>query len=508
MGAGPTDTMDWQRHVFNSLSFPTLILRPNRVIVSANRRFLDITGASEDQIVGKTCRDVIGKYLNDKSLICDQDSCPLEQTIQSGVGHSTIRRITDGQGTTRWEDRVFSPIVDHGGKVIYVIESFRDVTKSKRLEQAFFNIRELLDRIILSSVSAIVAADRKGRILLMNPAAEKLFGYRFDPDRQFNIKDLYPEGTAHRIMKDLRSLKHGGPGKLTATKVHIQTGTGDLIPVEMTAAIIYERDEEMATMGIYNDLRERIALDQKLKDAETQVQQSDKMASLGRLAAGVAHEINNPLTGILLYGNMVLEKLKSDDTIRSSIEYILEDAGRCKDIVQHLLTYSRQAETSQELFSLKTLVEESLDLIRDQKLFINISIRKDFSEEAIQVFADRNRLRQVVINLVLNAIDAMDRKGVLTLRTYSRPNEKQACIEIKDTGCGISEKDAPRIFDPFFTTKEPGSGTGLGLSTAYGIVKDNRGDIRIKATSAKGTTFFIGLPLASPNISGMPQSIG
>ena len=173
------------------------------------------------------------------------------------------------------------------------------------------------------------------------------------------------------------------------------------------------------------------------------------MASLGRLAAGVAHEINNPLTGILLYGNMILEKLDENNKMRPSIQYILEDAGRCKDIVQHLLTYSRQGGATRELFTLNKLVEESLELIRDQKLFINISIRKDFSREAMQIFADRNRMRQVVINLVLNAIDAMDRKGVLTLRTYPQPEQKQACLEIADTGGGIAQENASRIFDPF-----------------------------------------------------------
>jgi two-component system NtrC family sensor kinase len=309
--------------VFDSLSFPTLILNPDRVIISANRRFLEKAGAGEQQIVGQTCREVIGMYLDDGGLACNQDTCPLEQTLKSGTGHSILLQIRDKDGDTRWEDRVFSPVLDEDGHVIYVIESFRDVTKSKKLERAFFSIRELLDRVILSSVSGIVAADRKGNILLMNPAAEKMFGYRFLPNQHLNIKDLYPEGVARQIMKDLHSDHRGGPGKLTPTKVNIKTASGVSVPVEMTAAIIYEQDIEIGTMGIYNDLRERIALDKKLKDAEAQVLQSEKMASLGRLAAGVAHEINNPLTGILLYGNMLLEKISPTDTMHSGLNNIL-----------------------------------------------------------------------------------------------------------------------------------------------------------------------------------------
>jgi two-component system NtrC family sensor kinase len=176
--------------------------------------------------------------------------------------------------------------------------------------------------------------------------------------------------------------------------------------------------------------------------------------------------------------------------------------------VQQLLTYSRQTGSFQERFSLNNLVEESLDLIRDQKLFINVSIQREFSEKILPVFADRNRMRQVVINLVLNGLDAMKQKGILTLKTYPHPDGNLACIEIADTGSGIAEENRSRIFDPFFTTKEPGQGTGLGLSTAYGILKDNGGEIRIKDTSAEGTTFIVALPLALPDISEMPESIG
>jgi two-component system NtrC family sensor kinase len=501
-------TIDWRTHVFDSLSFPTLVLNPDRVIVSANRKFLEKTGTTEDEIAGKTCREIVLEYLHDDGLTCTPKTCPLDQTVQSGTGHSILRQIRTNNYAPRWEDRVFSPILDEEGQVIYVIESFRDVTKSKQMEQAFYSMRELLDRVILNSVSAIVAADRKGQILLMNPAAENLFGHSFRSEGQFNIKELYPEGVAQEIMQQLRGDGYGGRGKLTVTKVNILTSTGEKIPVEMTGAIIYEHDQEMATMGIYNDLRDRIALDNKLKEAEALVLQSEKMASLGRLAAGVAHEINNPLTGILLYGNMMLEKLEADHPMRTSLTYILEDAGRCKDIVQHLLAYSRQSSTSRELFTTNQLVEESLNLIRDQKLFINVQIKRELTEEPLQLFADRQRLRQVVINLVMNAIDAMNRNGTLTLRTYADDDGTNACLEIADSGSGIPRENLSHIFDPFFTTKEPGKGTGLGLSTAYGIISDNGGEITVKHTGPQGTTFLIILPLASQTAMGMPESIG
>ncbi len=500
--------IDWRMRVFDSLSFPTLVLRPDRTIISVNRKFLQKIGAEEAEVVGRTCREVFYEFFYDNELPCAQTTCPLDKTLKEGQGHSMLRQVVNKTGQRRWEDRVFSPILDDAGEVIYVIESVRDVTRTKTLEKMFYGMREFLDRAIQSSASAIVAADREGRILIMNQAAEELFGGAFNRAEKLNARDLYPEGGARNLMRMLRNKNYGGAGKLPVTQVTIRTFTGEEIPVEMTGAIIYEGDHEAATMGIYNDLRDRLAVEKKLRQAEAQVVQSEKMASLGRLAAGVAHEINNPLTGILMYGNLLQDKIQSDETLKQHLQFILEDAERCRDIVKNLLAYSRLSSSSRECMPLNDLVEESLRLIRDQRLFLSVAVEKQLSDRPLQIFADRNQLRQVVINLVINAIDAMNKVGTLTLKTYADAHGKMACLSVTDTGCGIKEADRSRIFDPFFTTKGPGKGTGLGLSTAYGIVKDNGGDISVQETGSQGTTFVLTLPLAEEALAGTPESIG
>jgi two-component system, NtrC family, sensor kinase len=237
----------------------------------------------------------------------------------------------------------------------------------------------------------------------------------------------------------------------------------------------------------------------------SKVAQAEKMASLGRLAAGVAHEINNPLTGILLYASLLSEAVEESNCLAEDIKYIIEDTQRCKDIVKGLLTYSRQTNPNRETLELNDLVAESLSLIRDQRLFIQVNVVKDLSDELMPIYGDRNQLSQVIINLVMNAIDAMDRVGTLTLRTYRNRNDARACLEVSDTGCGIPRENLPKIFDPFFTTKEPGKGTGLGLSTVYGIVESNGGLVRVKETSEKGTTFIIELPIHED--SSQPQDL-
>ncbi len=279
----------------------------------------------------------------------------------------------------------------------------------------------------------------------------------------------------------------------------IVNAQGEGIPVELTAAIIYEGGEEAATVGLFNDLREKLKCEQAMQEMLRRTSRAEKMASLGQLAAGVAHEINNPLTGIIFYADLLLKTFEEDDPRRQSLTCVYGDAKRCGKIIKNLLAYSRQEAPSQEILHVNTLLEHSLDLIRDTKFFMGIQIKKELSEDMMLIKGDRDQLGQVIVNLVMNAVDAMDHAGTMTLRTYRNKPTQKAYIEVCDTGKGIPAKDLPLIFDPFFTTKAQGKGTGLGLSTAYGIVEENQGRIWVKETSQKGTTFAVELPLYWPS---------
>jgi len=486
---------DWRWRVFDSLSFPTLILRPDKVIVTANQKLLDRFGLPMEEIVGMTCHEIF--YGSKKP--CDSDLCPLPAVLASGEGHSILRELTLGNGEKTWEDRVFSPIKDDAGEIIYIMESLRDVTRVKTLERTLEETREFLQKVIQSSASAIVAADMQGNILIMNHAAEALFGFTVSEVKgKRTVVDFYPPGKAKELMKEMRTGKRGVKGKLPPTKVSILNVKGEVIPAEVTASIIYEQGKEVATMGIYNDLRERLAVEKALRETQAQLAQSEKMASLGQLAAGVAHEVNNPLTGILLYASMALERMDKEDPLREHLGYVVEDVNRCKGIVKNLLAYSRRSSTTKEIIPLNDLVHQSLNLIRDQRLFGNIVVVKELSDDMMMVHADKNHLAQVLINLIMNACAAMNGEGVLTFRTYRDKPNKRVYLEVSDNGCGIAEENLPKIFDPFFTTKEPGKGTGLGLSTSLGIVQESGGSICIKETGAQGTTFLVDLPLFVP----------
>jgi PAS domain S-box-containing protein len=489
----------WKTRLFDCLSLPTLILKPDKVVVDVNATFLEKFKTEKQEIVGKTCRDFFFH-----SEPCPLKTCPIAKVLADRHGHSVMELVTTSAGIEKWDNRFFSPILDESGEVLYIVESIHDVTQLKMLERELSGAKDFTQKLIQSSTTAIIAADRRGKIITMNPAAEELTGYSLKGahEKRITTEALYPPGQAKEIMKILRDESQGGKGKLHLSTFTIISAHGEEIPVELTAAIIYEGDQEAATVGLFNDLRDKLKREHEMREMLQRIARAEKMASLGQLAAGVAHEINNPLTGIIFYADLLLQTLDQEDTRRQSLACVYEDAKRCGKIIKNLLAYSRQETPSQEILHVNTLLEHGLDLIRDTKFFMGIQIKKELSKDIMLIKGDRDQLGQVIVNLVMNAVDAMDHEGTMTLRTSRNKRAQKVRIEVSDTGRGIPEKDLALIFDPFFTTKAPGKGTGLGLSTAYGIIKENHGRIWVKETSQKGTTFAVELPLYRPSAKG------
>jgi two-component system NtrC family sensor kinase len=211
------------------------------------------------------------------------------------------------------------------------------------------------------------------------------------------------------------------------------------------------------------------------------------------MAAGVAHEINNPLGGILLYSNLVLEDIPPDSPARENMQKIIYQTNRSKRIVQSLLDFARAPTGEMLPLNINSVIDSSLGLVRDQAMFHGIEIKKCLAEDLPEVIGDKSRLEDVFLNLFINAADAMKGGGTLTITTVPGL-DNSVKILVSDTGKGIEKKDLPHIFEPFFTTKEPGQGTGLGLPIAYGIVRKHNGLIDAESTPGKGTTFIVSLP--------------
>ncbi|MFH1435809.1 MAG: cache domain-containing protein [Pseudomonadota bacterium] len=232
----------------------------------------------------------------------------------------------------------------------------------------------------------------------------------------------------------------------------------------------------------------------ELREMHRGMVQSEKLASLGKLSAGIAHEINNPLGGVLIYAHLVLEDMKEDDPDRENVEKIIKETTRCKNIVKDLLDFARPKEPSKDEVDINGLLEKSLSMIERQAQFRNITIVKSLAGDMPRITADADQLQQVFMNIVINSAESMDTKGDLTLKTYHDSMKGRVVIECSDTGCGIPDEHLDRIFEPFFTTKEVGKGTGLGLAVSYGIVTRHGGSITVESKAGKGTTFTVRLP--------------
>ena len=389
------------------------------------------------------------------------------------------------------------PIKDEKGEVVGYQGINLDISERKRIENELREANEFFMNLIESSVDGIIAADMKGNIFIFNKGAEALTGYKAEEViGKAPITEIYPEGVAKEVMKKLRSPEYGGIGKLTPTQFNVLNKAGEEIPIQLSATLIYDgMGKEVASVGIFTDLRPRLKMEKKLQETHVQLVSSEKMASLGKLAAGIAHEINNPLGGILIYSSLMKEDLSEEDPRRADLDRIVQEAGRCKEIVKSLLEFARQTEPKLEPTDINRAINDGLFFLVNQALFYNIQIIKKFDPFLPFVRGNASQLKQVFMNIIVNAAEAMHGSGTLSITTSPAPDRKTVFVEFTDTGEGIPEENLTRIFDPFFTTKEVGKGTGLGLATSYGIIEDHGGKINARSKVGEGTTFTIELPI-------------
>jgi PAS domain S-box-containing protein len=389
------------------------------------------------------------------------------------------------------------PIKNGRGEIIGYQGINLDISERKRIENELREANEFFMNLIESSVDGIIAADMKGNIFIFNKGAETLTEYTAkEVIGKLHITKIYPEGVAKEIMKKLRSQEYGGVGKFIPTQLNVVNKFGEEIPIQLSAVLIYDgAGKEIASVGIFTDLRPRLTMEKKLQETHVQLVSSEKMASLGKLAAGIAHEINNPLGGILIYSSLMMEDLSEEDSKRGDLARIVQEAGRCKEIVKSLLEFARQTEPKMEPTDINRAITDGLFFLENQALFHNIQIIKKLDPFLPFVKANAGQLKQVFMNIIVNAAEAIHGSGTLTITTSPAPGRKMVLVEFTDTGEGIPAENLTRIFDPFFTTKEVGKGTGLGLATSYGIIEDHGGKISVKSQVGEGTTFTIELPV-------------
>jgi len=370
-----------------------------------------------------------------------------------------------------------------------------DQTHRRQMEREIRETNDFLNNIIHNSANAIMGADMKGTINLWNQSAEEILGYKTkDVVGKLNITKVYPDGMAHKVMEKLRTSENDRKGQLKFYPVVFVKQDGRIAEGNLAASIIYDENHiEIATVGIFTDLKERLEMERRLKTTQEQLLQSEKLAAMGRLTSQIAHELNNPLYGIMNTLELMKTEISPENKRRRLLDMALSEIVRLSELLRKMLTFSKPDQKEKQPIDINTLLDEMLLLHEKQFRENDIVISMELSKELDQVFASKNQLRQVFLNMFKNAGDAMPRGGTLTVNT--KEEESKIVVEISDTGIGIKEDNLNKIFDAFFTTKSSVKGVGLGLSVCYGFIIEHGGDIKVNSKEGAGTTFIITLPV-------------
>jgi PAS domain S-box-containing protein len=458
-------------------------------------RFLDVNQALLD-ILGYESKEEFLEIDIERDLYLNpQDRRRFRQMIERDG------RVVDYEVEFKRKDGTPIPILltghvrrDRQGNIIGYEGINVDLSQRMAMERQLKEAHDFLNKLIMSSPNAIIATDLKGDIIIWNKAAEETLGYEAgEVIGKMNIRQIYPEGVAKQVMKMMRTPEYGGAGRLMSYPILYVRRDGKIIEGNLSAAVIYDgRGQEMATVGIFVDLKERLEMEAKLRNTQEQLLQSEKLAAMGRLTSQIAHELNNPLYGIMNTLELLKTEVSPQSKRRKILEMALSETVRLTDLLRKMLSFSKPDEEEKQQVDVNVILDEILLLVRKQLQENTIKISTAFEKDLPDVRASRNQLRQVFLNMVSNARDAMPEGGILTIKTLSTAHDVR--IEIADTGVGIREEHQDKIFEAFFTTKEGTKGVGLGLSVCYGFIKEHGGDIKVWSKRGEGTIFTIVLP--------------
>ncbi len=466
----------------DSLQRELVVISSDHIILAANKHAKERYG-----------HDMVGKPCHEECFNCSTPCthCPAQFLDSVPV----VAMSACGDDTLNLEEGFLCYPLYSGGQMEGIVRLDFDPPKMGRLEKKLERSNAFLHNLIMSSVDGVIAADMTGKVLVFNDAAAAILGYtKEEALSSLDIRGIYPGEGAKEVMKLLRSDAYGKKGKLKAYQIDVLHKAGEVVPILLNASIVYEKGQEAATIGFFHDMRETIKMEKELEETRMQLFQSAKMAALGKLAAGVAHQINNPLGGISLFAQLLLEEYSLEPGAQEDVQRILDDAQRCRDTVKELLEFARQSAADTKPEDLNRALSRTLFLLEKHAIFQNITIVKDFDPELPMVSCDLQQMSHVFMNLILNAAEAMEGSGTLTIATRGAQSGSVQ-ISISDTGPGIPKEALSNIFDPFFTTKEAGKGTGLGLSVAYRIVQNHGGMLSAWNNPDRGARFWIQLPV-------------
>jgi len=385
---------------------------------------------------------------------------------------------------------------DTNGDVLGYEGVVMDRTRRKMQENEIREAHDFLDKIIDCSPNAIMALDMKGVVRLWNQRAEEIFEVKAaDAVNKMNIQSIFPAAGSKQVMEMMRDEKYGGVGKLNTFPLNFEKDNGELVEGNLSASIVYdEHGNELASVGLFVDLRERLRTERQLSEARQHLLQSEKLAAMGRLTSQIAHELNNPLFGIMNTLELMKTEITPDNKRRKLLDMSLSEIERLADMLKKMLSFSKPDQDRRLEIDIHVVIDELMLLYEKRFRESGIKATLNLADAPAIVLASRDQLRQVFINLFSNAMYAMPNGGDLDIATAI--SRGKLYITVRDTGTGIKPEHLEKIFDSFFTTKTQSvQGVGLGLSVCYGFIKDHDGDIFVESEENKWTKFTIVLPI-------------
>ena len=393
----------------------------------------------------------------------------------------------------------------------------RTQIEAEKKNEELLHAKAFTDNIIRSMVNSLVVTDRDAVITTANDACCLLLGYARDELIGKLGETIFADAAPNPFRRGSEFWQRcRAAGSATGVETALRTKTGEGIPVSLNASVMRDRaGDVLGFCVVATDLREmrRLLVEaraaaasertraaerdkayRELEGLQSRLIQSEKMSSLGRMAASVAHEINNPLGAIVVFSHLLLENASEDFPGRLNLQKIIREATRCRDIVRGLLDFARPAPGLRQAADINTIVRATHDLLAGQAAFNRIQVNLDLSPTPLRVTGDSSQLQQAFTNILVNAAEAIGGPGEITIRGLYDASRRMTAVSFADTGCGIPPENLQHIFEPFFTTKREGHGTGLGLAIAYGIVERHGGTIKVVSRPGEGTTFTVWLP--------------
>ena len=484
--------------ILNSMSEDVVYHDIEHRIVWANSVASKSVGLTPEDLIGKHCYEVFHRL----SKPCP--GCPVLKALETGEPQAAEMTSPDGR---MWFVRGY-PVRYVNNDIAGVVEVTLEITKRKRAEEALRRSEDLLRMLINATKEAIISIAQDGLITLFNPAAEEMFGFKKEEMIGQPLDLLIPEDFRDQHRKNVESYFATGKPKKAIGKIFELPGlrsNGKVFPMEISLSAGRHGDKQFI-IAVARDITNRKEVEEERRALEAQLQHAQKMESVGTLAGGIAHDFNNLLMAV--QGNVSLMLMDMDAMHPNyerlkNVEKQIQSGAR---LTSHLLGYARKGKYEVKPLDLNQLVVETSDTFgRTRK---EIMIQLELTQDLSAIKADPGQIEQVLFNLYVNAADAMPGGGNLTIKTmnmthkdiqdkvYNPKPGKYALLTVADSGIGMDDETMERIFDPFFTTKEMGRGTGLGLASAYGIIKSHGGYIDVDSKKGQGSTFNIYLPVS------------